>query len=194
MASHPLLATAAEGDLPDWAMAGQERREHMARVADLLDAWAHALKLDEDERLRWRAAAHLHDALRDAPPATLAPLVGEELAGLPEALLHGPAAAERLREEGVEDEELLAAVAFHTTGHPDFGRLGRALYAADFLEPGRAFLTERRAQLRARAPAGLDAIVREVARARIAHLVERGLPVDPRTEAFWNTLVAASRG
>lgn len=194
MAPHPLLVAAAEGDLPDWAVAGPERRDHMARVAALLDAWARALELGEDERLRWRAAAYLHDALRDAPPATLAPLLGEELAGLPGALLHGPAAAERLREDGVEDDELLSAVAFHTTGHPDFTRLGRALYAADFLEPGRAFQAERRAQLRARAPEGLDAVVREVARARIAHLVDRGLPLDPRTAAFWDTLVGESRG
>jgi HD superfamily phosphohydrolase YqeK len=111
--------------------------------------------------------------------------------------LHGPAAAERLREEGVADEELLAAVAYHTIGDPSFGQLGRALYAADFLEPGRTFRAEWRAELRERVPAELDAVVLEVARARVAHVREvHGFSDEPglvgraRTVAFLNQLEA----
>jgi 2-amino-4-hydroxy-6-hydroxymethyldihydropteridine diphosphokinase len=75
-------------------------------------------------------------------------------------------------------------------GDPSFGALGRALYAADFLEPGRSFLPEWRADLRARMPGDLDDVVLEIARARIANLLGRRASVLPRTLDFWNALVA----
>jgi 2-amino-4-hydroxy-6-hydroxymethyldihydropteridine diphosphokinase len=190
MAPHPLITAAANGRLPDWAVVRPARLAHIERVADLLGAWATKLGQGEEEQGRWRAAGYLHDALRDADADLLRPLVPEQLGELPDALLHGPAAAERLRADGVADAELLDAVAFHTLGDAGFGRLGRALYAADFLEPGRSFLPEWRADLRARAPDGLDEVVREVAGARIANLVDRKETLHVRTVDFWNALVA----
>lgn len=189
MLPHPLVGAAASGRLPDWAEAGPERREHIARVAELLDAWAEQAGLSEEDRGRWRAAGYLHDALRDAAPRSLEPLVSGDLADLPGSLLHGPAVATRLRREGVDDEELLGAVAFHTIGDAGMGPLGRALYAADFLEPGRTYRVEGREELCARAAADLDAVTLEVARLRIAHLLRKGLRLHPRTVAFWNALV-----
>jgi 2-amino-4-hydroxy-6-hydroxymethyldihydropteridine diphosphokinase len=162
----------------------------MRRVADLMDGWARALGLAEEERIRWRAAAHLHDALRDAPPVELLGLVPEGLRGLPGALLHGPAAATRLRTEGVHDEALLEAIAYHTIGAGGLGRLGRALYAADFLDPGRSFRAEWRRDLQARMPRDFDEVLIEIARARIENLLAREAAILPETTAFWNTLVA----
>jgi nicotinate-nucleotide adenylyltransferase len=95
-----------------------------------------------------------------------------------------------LRAEGVADPSLLRAVAYHTLGHPEFDDLGRTLYVADFLEPGRASLPDVREALRARMPGELDAVAREVASLRIRHLVERGLPLRPETVGFWNVLAA----
>jgi 2-amino-4-hydroxy-6-hydroxymethyldihydropteridine diphosphokinase len=97
--------------------------------------------------------------------------------------------AERLRREGVADEPFLRALAYHTLGHPDLDRAGRALYAADFLEPGREGEGEAwRADLRRRFPEEPDSVVTEIVRARILHLVERGRPVRSETVAFWNSL------
>src|SRR5687767_6850364 len=62
---HPVVAAAARGELPGWAVAGAARREHIARVAGLLDSWAVGLGLQGVERARWRAAGWLHDALRE---------------------------------------------------------------------------------------------------------------------------------
>lgn len=191
MASHPLIAAAAEGSLPDWAVAGPERRAHMGRVAELMDSWAEASGLPGEERERWRAAAWLHDALRDASVSQLQPLVPEELADLPGPLLHGPAAAELLRRGGVEDTELLLAIRYHTLGHADFGPLGRALYAADFLEPGRTFAVEGRQELTYRGSVDVDAVALEVARARIAHRVARSQVLNSFSVGFWNALVTA---
>jgi len=161
----------------------------MARVSALLGEWADALELPSDERLRWVSLGYLHDALRDADPESLRELVPTELAGLPDRLLHGPAAAERLRREGVQDPEFLHAAAFHTLGHPGLRRLGRALYLADFLDPGRDFLNEWRSELRNRVPSDLDGVTFEVAQARIQNLVKRRLALRPETVGFWNDLV-----
>ncbi len=63
---------------------------------------------------------------------------------------HGMAAVTVAREElGIEDEELLEAVAFHTTGKPGLRPLGLVLYVADFLEPSRSYpgVHEARAEL-----------------------------------------------
>jgi 2-amino-4-hydroxy-6-hydroxymethyldihydropteridine diphosphokinase len=185
---HPLVEDAARGRLPSWAEASEARRAHMARVAALMGEWSEDLGLPEVERQRWLAAAWLHDALRDAEPDTLRSRVPPTMQGFPGPLLHGPAVAERLRMEGVHDGELLLALAYHTLGHPGLGRLGQALYAADFLEPGRDLLNDWRGALRAKMPEELDAVVRELVAARIVHLVERGSPMRPETVAFWNRL------
>ena len=186
--AHPLVERAARGELPPWAEASPSRKEHMARVGELLDGWAGALGLPAGERVRWAAGAWLHDALRDADPEALRGRVPPGAAALPGLCLHGPAAAERLRVDGVRDGELLAAIAWHTLGHPDLGTMGRALYAADFLEPGRNLLNEWRAELRARAPLDLTGVVREILGARIAYLVDRGSILRPETVSFWNVL------
>lgn len=188
-----VLVAAAAGTLPSWARVGPERRGHMQRVADLMDGWAQELALPEAHRLRWRAAGFLHDALRDADPDSLRSRVPPGLRDLPPLLLHGPAAAERLRSEGVADGSLLMGVAFHTVGHPDFDRLGVSLYLADFLEPGRDLLNEWRAELRARMPHDSPGVLKEVLAGRIRHQVSLGAPLRPETWRFWNR-VAESGG
>ena len=186
---HPVLEALLVGQLPQWAVVGVERRAHMDRVAALLNDWAMGLDLPELECRRWRAVGLVHDVLRDLEPSELRENLPQIFAELPRGILHGPAAAERLRTDGVEDGELLTAVAFHSVGDTRFGRLGRALYAADFLEPGRAFLPEWRAELRERMPDDFDAVVFDVAATRIRNLIERGSEVLPQTLAFWNMMV-----
>lgn len=161
----------------------------MNRVAELMAAWAVELDLSEDEQNRWKVAGLAHDLLRDADPDTLRMHLPPTLADLPDPILHGPAVAERLRLGGVEDGELLTAVAYHTIGDARFGRLARALYAADFLEPGRSFMSDWRAERRVRMPSDFDAVVRDVASLRLRNLIERGSAVLPGTLAFWNTIV-----
>lgn len=185
---HPLVAAAAHGDLPGWAVAGPARREHMARVAALLDGWAAALNLADDDRARWRAAGYLHDALRDERAEVLRPFVPAALRDLPSSVLHGPAAAKRLREAGVDDEELLEAIASHTIGGAGLGTLARALYVADYLEPGRAYATEWHTRLRDRMPADLGAVLREVVGERMRRGRESGRTLAPETLALWDEL------
>lgn len=188
-AVHPLLAAAAEGRLPNWAEASRKRRKHVARVSALMGTWAERAAVSDLDRVRWRAAGLLHDALRDADHDELRPLVSEELRDSPGTMLHGPAAAARLREEGVVDESLLLAIAWHTLGHPDFDTLGKALYLADYTEPGRKYESSKLAAKRDRVPAEMDAVLRDVANDRIRRSIKKGRPLLAPTVGFWNALV-----
>jgi len=160
----------------------------MDRVAELLEGWARARGEPGEEQARWAAAGHLHDALRDGDDEALRGAVPPEFQDLPRKVLHGPAAAERLRKEGVQDEELLHAIAYHTLGSAGFGTLGMALFAADFLEPGRKLKEKWRAALRKRAPKEMEAVVKDILEARIRHLLGRGRPLRKETVEFWNEL------
>jgi HD superfamily phosphohydrolase YqeK len=187
----PTELRAAAGELPDWARVSPRRREHIARVAALMEQWARDLGLEDAEVLRWAAAAWLHDSLRDADPAELVHQVGPEDRDYPPRALHGPAAAGRLA--GEVDPRVANAVRYHTVGHPGLDDLGRALYLADFLEPGRDFLDGWRAGLRSRMPAELRQVLVEVLGARLAHLVEQRMSIRPETAAFWNSALAEAK-
>lgn len=190
---HPIVSAAAEGRLPGWAALGELRRGHVHRVAALLDSWALGLGLGERDRARWRAAGLLHDALREAPPSQLRSRVAPlDARVLPDLTLHGPAAAERLRSEGVMDGELLLAVGRHTTGHRRFCLMGKALYVADLVEPGRP-LGPWRNELIARLPAELPEVTLEVAERRLVRGLRRGRPLIPHAVGFWNALAGAEK-
>lgn len=173
-------------ELPAWAVVSDRRRQHIARVTELLDQWADAMRLDHDERRVWHDAGRWHDALRDADEATLRELVPD--AAMPLPMLHGPAAAARLRAEGERREPLLHAIAHHTTGSADFTRAGRALYMADFLEPGRSFAQADRAFLARHVAEDFDGVFRQVVRSRIEWTLREGRSMYPETVALWNQL------
>ena len=124
---------------PSWTIASAKRREHIERVVTLLKHWSARMHLGYDETTAWRDAGAWHDALRDESDDTLRMLTGEY--ERPAGMLHGPAAASRLAVDGEVRRDVLDAVRWHTVGCATWGRTGRALYMADFLEPGRTFMS-----------------------------------------------------
>lgn len=173
--------------LPAWAQVSDKRRGHIERVTALLDSWALMLCLAAEEASRWHDAGAWHDALRDASADELRRWAGD--GGRPVSILHGPAAAARLVAEGERREDVLEAVRWHTLGNPDWGRTGRALFMADFLEPGRPFMPRDRAFLASQVPADFDGVFTQVVRMRLEWTVREGKPVFPETVALWNRLV-----
>jgi len=165
--------------LPAWAQVTAARRQHVERVVGLLSAWADAMNVAAPERERWIRAGWLHDALRDAP--------------LGNVMAHGPAAADRAAEDGERDRGVLEAVRYHTIGYAGWDQVGRMLYLADFLEPGRDFDLNgpaARRELVARVPLERDVVLREVARRRVDWVLRSGWPLVPETVAFWNALAS----
>lgn len=178
------VETGARLTLPEWAVVGERRREHIERVTALLDRWAAELGLDDDERRLWHDAGALHDALRDLPEAELRELSGDRSSAV--ELLHGPAAANLLVARGERRAELVAAVRWHTVGSPEWGRVGRALFLADYLEPGRKFAREERAFLARHVPLDFDGVFRQVLRHRLEWTLREGKSLFPETVELWN--------
>lgn len=170
--------------LPPWAVVGEKRRAHIARVTSLLVHWAAALGVDEAERRAWHDAGCWHDALRDADEATLRAITGD--ATSPWELLHGPASATWLARDGERREGVLEAVRWHTLGAGHWDRTGRALFMADFLEPGRKFMVRERAWLAAQVPSDFDGVFRQVVRIRLEWSLREGKPLHAETVALWN--------
>lgn len=162
--------------LSAWAQVTPARRAHIERVVALLEEWAGAIQVTPAERERWLRAAWLHDALRDAPLESL--------------MAHGPAAADRAFQDGERDRGVLDAVRYHTIGYAGWDDVGRMLFLADFLEPGRDFDPDGRRALSARVPRERDTVLREVARRRIEWVLRSGWPLVPETVAFWNALAS----
>jgi HD superfamily phosphohydrolase YqeK len=184
------MSGARDARLPAWAEVSPERAAHIARVAALAEEWAGRMRVSTQERSRWLRAVWLHDALRDAGKATLerwAP----DVRGADE-LRHGPASAARAAADGETDRGVLDAVRYHSVGHPGWDMVGRVLYCADYLEPGREFKGERRSALASRFPDDPAGVLAAVAGDRLTHLVGSGWPLPESTVGFWNSLVGSS--
>jgi HD superfamily phosphohydrolase YqeK len=173
-------------DLPEWAVVTDRRREHIERVAALLAAWAVEMGIDDREASAWYDAARWHDALRDAPEPQLRGLVPEGRYAGP--MLHGPAAAARLEAGGERRASVLAAVRYHTVGCAQWDRTGRALYLADFLEPGRDWGLADRAFLTAHVPHDFDGVFRQVVRQRLEWALREGNVLYTESVELWNSL------
>jgi 2-amino-4-hydroxy-6-hydroxymethyldihydropteridine diphosphokinase len=175
--------------LPSWAQVGERRRGHIARVTELLDGWAAEMSLSAADAQAWHDAGRWHDALRDAPDLELREMVrGTHFAESPAGVLHGPAAAARLQREGEIRDGVLLAVRWHTIGNASWDHTGRALFMADFLEPGRGFMRQDRAFLASLLPRDFDGVFRQVVRMRLEWTLREGKPLFPESIVLWNSV------
>lgn len=173
-------------DMPRWSVTSAKRREHISRVVDLLDSWAVAMRIDEREARCWHDAGAWHDALRDEDEDKLREITGD--AHCPQGMLHGPAAAIKLGKHGEPRHDVLDAVRWHTVGCATWTRTGRALYMADFLEPGRTFMQADRSFLAAQVPTAFDTVFRQVVRMRLEWVLREGKGIAAQTVALWNAI------
>jgi HD superfamily phosphohydrolase YqeK len=173
-----------EVTLPAWSVVGDRRRAHIERVAALIDGWGATLHLPAEEARAWHDAASLHDALRDAPESMLREWSHDRQTDV--GLLHGPAAAVRMVADGETRDAVIQAVRWHTVGCADWERVGKALYMADFLEPGRGFAKADRAYLARQVPGDFDGTFRQVVRLRLEWALREGKGLYPETVALWN--------
>ncbi len=171
-------------ELLSWSIVTEKRRAHIARVVSLLRNWADALGLSPAEVQAWTDAGAWHDALRDADESMLRADTGDFTR--PFGMLHGPAAANRLVALGETRQDVLDAIRWHTVGQASWSRVGRALYMADFLEPGRSFMQADRAFLATVVPLAFDQVFRQVVRMRLEWALREGKGLAPETIALWN--------
>lgn len=118
----------------------------METAFDLAGAWS---QFDIDRtHLAWAGLFHdcakeLNKEQRAALPTNGRVVYGKELMRLP-TLVHAPHGALMLKETfNITDYDVLMAVAYHPTGHPNLTPLGWIVYIADYLEPGRSYFDFR---------------------------------------------------
>ncbi len=91
-------------------------------------------------------------------------------------LLHGKLAAYIAKEKfGIDDEDILSAVAYHTTGRPEMSLLEKIIYVADFTEPGRVYPEAN--EIRELADKNIDKAVLCQADMVIKFIIDRGRPL-----------------
>jgi nicotinate-nucleotide adenylyltransferase len=144
-----------------------------------------AVKLAElygEDPEKARVAALLHDCARCLDSAEMRRLVGERVgASALRALMHAPAGAELAKQKyGVEDERILSAIRWHTTGHEGMTKLEKIVYLADFVEPNRPNHPGLQ-ELRAEAFRDLDHAVKMAAESTMRYVRARGLEPDENT-------------
>ena len=135
-------------------------------------------------------AAKKKEILRQADRFELSPLDIERKAPI---TLHGPVGAELLRhEDGLDDDEILDAVRYHTTGHPTLTQLGMLVFIADKLEPKKIKSYPYQQELRHIANENLSQAVLEFLCRESALRLQRRRPVHPASLATINALLMGS--
>ncbi len=124
-------------------MLSEKRYAHSLSVADTA---AKLAVINDADIEKAYLAGLMHDYAKDIPAEKLLEiaqeqgLITDETEILAPYLLHGPVGAYLLRERKIiTDEEILQAIALHTTAGKDMSLLDRIIYMADYIEPGRKY-------------------------------------------------------
>lgn len=103
-------------------------------------------------------------------------------------LWHAPVGAYLVRvEAGIDDEDILQAIRYHTTGNKDMKLLDKIVFLADYIEPGRKFPGVD--DVRETANENLDQAVIMALKNTIKFLLDKNQMIYPDTLETYNTLV-----
>ncbi len=103
-------------------------------------------------------------------------------------LWHGPVGSYIAQTEfGVNNQDVLNAISFHTTGRKGMSKLEKIIYCADMIEPNRT--TPGVEILRLQDEAGLDELMKACIKRSIEFLIQKNQPVYPDSIHCYNDLV-----
>ena len=144
------------------------------------DVWHANLAALLHDSAKWMTPQALYSAVRsyeirldpieEVTPSLLHPLIGVKLA---------------VEKFAVTELEVLEAIRNHTTGNPSMGVISQILYVADFAEPTRTHNAVH--VVRELAYTDLGCAVHHVARAKIEHLLHKGVTIHPNTLHTYNS-------
>ncbi|MGI5850427.1 MAG: bis(5'-nucleosyl)-tetraphosphatase (symmetrical) YqeK [Christensenellales bacterium] len=123
---------------------GKKRLQHSVNTAK--EAMALAKKYGVDPQKAYIAGL-LHDVAKGETSESLISIADEYGVAVDEfeicnpELMHGKIGAIMINKLlGIDDDEILNAIRWHTTGHKEMTILEKIIYIADIIEPGRKFL------------------------------------------------------
>lgn len=185
----------------------KKRYDHCVRVMEtsfeMFDAW----ELPDTQRESMAWASLFHDCAKENPPVKMQEWIdkgpapfGMELLDTP-ALVHATVGSIILQQAyDIHEDEILSAVAYHSTGHADQSPIGWIVYIADILEPGRTFIEDRETFLKTAMKNPLKGL-RQVTDLRHSISNDKGRAVHPAALQFkdhidavssWDELIEAS--
>ncbi len=168
-------------------------REHLYRVEVVATELVGLHRVDI-ERVKMAALAHdLARATRGEELLKQARQLGIAVHAVEErvpVLLHGPVAAETLRQEdGLDDEEIHQAVYWHSTAHKDLGCLGKLVFLADKLDPHKVSRDPFLAELKSLAEKSLDDALLAFLQRQLEYLLRQGSLIHPASIEARNYLL-----
>ena len=136
-----------------------------AQIAGLLHDCAKCIPNDKKLKLCSKYHIEVSEIERQAP-----------------SLLHARLGAEVARDEyGIEDEEILGAICWHTTGKPAMSLLEEIVFIADYIEPMR-WKAQRLDEIRRLSFSDLDRAVYMTMQDTLMYLQNTVTQVDPTTK------------
>lgn len=152
-----------------------------------------AEKYGADEKKAYTAGI-LHDVLKDKSPEELLGYLEKNSVPLSDVersnhkLYHAMAGAVYVKNElGINDEEIINAIRYHTTGRKNMSLLEKVIYIADFISDDRNYNGVER--MREKAAVSLESAMEEGLQFSIAELTEKLLPIHPDSIDAYNEIV-----
>ncbi|MBD5445089.1 MAG: HD domain-containing protein [Lachnospiraceae bacterium] len=163
-----------------------KRYEHTLAVA--YTAANLAMVHGEDTR-NATIAGMLHDCAKCLPEKKLISICKKNSLDISEIELHNPSALLHAKagsvlahkKYGVNEEDILNAIKYHTTGRPNMSKLEKILYIADYIEPDRKHAPNL-AQVRCMAYQDLDKTLLKILDDTLSYLNSTGGQIDPMTK------------
>ncbi len=141
-----------------------------AYIAGLLHDCAKCLKPEEEEELITRYGYEPDEMTRLCHP-----------------VLHAPLGALTAKYEyGVDDEEILDAIRYHTVARAHMTLLDKIIYVADVTEPNRDY--DGVETLRKLAAKNIDDAYKEAVRQALTHNIKKETLIHPNTLEAWNEI------
>lgn len=165
----------------------EQRFKHVLRVTET------AVKLAEKHRISTKdaeTASLFHDIAKFMDKEKLRTVIVNEhlditLLSFHHELWHGPVGAIIAQKEfDIENEDVLNAIRFHTTGRAGMSKLEKLIYVSDMIEPGRNFPGVE--QLRAKSLDNLDQTMKACIYHSVNFLLSKKVPVYPDSIHCYN--------
>lgn len=168
----------------------EQRYLHTLGVVETAKALAEVYGADVEHA---ETAAMLHDMAKHQDRDAMKNLIQEEnmdprLLLFHHELWHAPVGAYLAKMTmGVESQDVLNAIRFHTTGRAEMSLLEKIIYLADSIEPGRKFPGVD--YVREAAYTDLDKALRRAVKQSILFLIEKKQRIFPDTLECYNDLM-----
>ena len=179
-------------DIRKYTMAAvnESRYEHSVRTAEMCARLCKKEGIDEKRGYLCGIAHDMCKKMDDRLLISFASKDGSQISEIEKdkpSLLHGRAAAVKIKQDfGIDDEEIIQAIACHTFGGENLCSLAKILYVADKIEPGREFVTEE--YIDRLMKLSLDEMVYTVLKENLDYVAKKGKKVHPLTYKFMKEL------